>query len=348
MQDEYSILKVEDLRVYFPITRGIVFQRQVGNVKAVDGVDFSITRGETLGLVGESGSGKTTTGLAIIGLVRSTSGKIWFEGQDLDEHNQRRRNELARRMQIIFQDPFASLNPRMTIGNIIEDPLRIAHVLKGKVRYDKVRELMESVRLNPALVNRYPHQLSGGQRQRVGIARSLALDPKFIVCDEPVSALDVSIQAQILNLLEDLQHEFQLSFLFISHDLSVVRHISNRIAVMYLGKIVELSDSDSLYKTPLHPYTQALLASVHSIDPNRERTRKRMVLYGDVPNPADPPMGCHFCTRCPKSMTICYKVEPEFREVKQAHWVACHLLDQSHQDSSKNNHDHILDKIITR
>ena len=345
MEDEHSILKVEDLRVYFPITRGTIFQRQVGSVKAVDGVSFSIKKGETLGLVGESGSGKTTIGLAILRLVKATSGKVWFEGQALDELSYRDQRALSRRMQIIFQDPFASLNPRMTIGNIIADPLQVENTLKGKAKYTKVRELMESVRLNPALVNRYPHQLSGGQRQRVGIARSLALEPTFIVCDEPVSALDVSIQAQILNLLEDLQRQLNLTFLFISHDLSVVRHISNRIAVMYLGKIVELSNAVSLYKTPLHPYTKALLAAVHTIDPQRERNRKRMVLAGDVPDPANPPIGCNFCTRCPQAISICHEVEPGFREVSRAHWVACHLVGQTAQSISAEYHNQSTSEV---
>jgi oligopeptide transport system ATP-binding protein len=328
MEDMHPILKVEDLRVYFPITRGIVFQRQVGSVKAVDRVSFSIQKGETLGLVGESGSGKTTAGLAILQLVTATSGRIWFEGRALDKLIHSDRRAVSRRMQMIFQDPFASLNPRMTIGNIIADPLRVENLVKGKAKFIRVRELLESVRLDPAMVNRYPHQLSGGQRQRVGIARALALEPTFIVCDEPVSALDVSIQAQILNLLEDLQNQFNLTFLFISHDLSVVRHISDRIAVMYLGKIVELSDADTLYKKPLHPYTQALLAAVHTTNPKRERNRKRMVLQGDLPNPANPPVGCNFCTRCPFVIDICPAVEPEFREISPDHWVACHLVDR--------------------
>lgn len=322
-----EILKVKNLCVYFPITRGIIIQRQVGKVKAVDEVSFTIKKGETLGLVGESGSGKTTTGLAILGLVKKTTGGIWFEEQSLDELNRADRRKIYRNLQMIFQDPFASLNPRMTIGNIIADPLDINSSLNGKALRDRVRELLDSVKLDPALVNRYPHQLSGGQRQRVGIARALALGPSFIVCDEPISALDVSIQAQILNLLEELQKKLNLTYLFISHDLSVVRHISDRIAVMYLGKIVELTEAEELYEMPLHPYSQALLAAVHTPNPQLERNRKRMVLSGDLPSPANPPPGCNFSTRCPFSTEICHTTEPEFREIRSKHWVACHLVD---------------------
>ena len=330
MSDETLILKVENLQVHFPITRGIVLQRQVGSVKAVDGIGFSIHRGETLGLVGESGSGKTTTGLAIAQLVKSTGGQVWFEGRLLEGLDQSERRALYQHMQMIFQDPYASLNPRMTIGNVIADPLRVHSEMGSHALKDRVRELLENVRLDPALVNRYPHQLSGGQRQRVGVARSLALGPSFIICDEPVSALDVSVQAQILNLLEDLQRELNLTYLFISHDLAVVRHISNRVAVMYLGKIVELTDSDQLYAEPRHPYTQALLAAVHTPNPRVERQRQRVVLSGDLPSPANPPVGCNFCTRCPVAVDICFEVKPDLHESSAGHWVACHLVEQEY------------------
>ncbi len=326
MSDEMTILTVKDLTVYFPIAQGVVFQRHIGDVRAVDGVSLSINRGETLGLVGESGCGKTTTGLAIMQLVRATGGEVWFEGHPLYKMNQGARRELCRRMQMIFQDPYASLNPRMTIGNIIADPLRVDGSLPRGAIKARVRQLLESVHLDPAMVNRYPYQLSGGQRQRVGIARALALEPSFIICDEPVSALDVSVQAQILNLLEELQREYNLTYLFISHDLAVVRYISNRVAVMYLGKIVEMADSESLYADPQHPYTQALLAAVHTPNPRTERQRQRIVLKGDVPSPVSPSKGCNFCTRCPTAIDICREVAPDYREIRPGHWAACHLL----------------------
>lgn len=334
-----EILKVEDLQVHFPLTQGIILQKQVGSVKAVDGISFSIRKGETLGLVGESGCGKTTTGLAIMQLVEATGGDIWFEGQAVQDLNRSERQALYQRMQMIFQDPYASLNPRMTIGNIIADPIRVNSSMKSKARRARVTQLLESVELDPAMVNRYPHQLSGGQRQRVGVARALALDANFLVCDEPVSALDVSVQAQILNLMVDLQQSMDLTYLFISHDLAVMRHISSRIAVMYLGKIVEMSAVETLYSDPQHPYTQALLASAHTPNPRLEKERTFMVLEGDLPSPTNPPVGCNFNTRCPLVEEICYKVEPEFREVSEGRWVACHLVepdgfDQSNRTSS--------------
>jgi oligopeptide transport system ATP-binding protein len=324
---EQPLLSVRELKVHFPIKRGIVFQRQIGSVMAVDGVSFDISKGDTLGLVGESGCGKTTTGLAILRLITPTAGDIDFESQSIAVTMSKDRQWIRRNIQMIFQDPFASLNPRMTIGNIIADPLRVHHLVRGKALRDRVKELLDLVGLNPSLVNRYPHQFSGGQRQRVGIARALAVEPSFIVCDEPVSALDVSVQAQILNLLEDLQNKLNLTYLFISHDLAVVRHISDRIAVMYLGRIVELTASKRLYKNPLHPYTQALLAAVHVPDPVVEHRRKRNPLHGDLPNPADPPKGCNFYTRCPIAKEICSVEEPLFKQVEPGQWVACHLVE---------------------
>ncbi|MCB0053199.1 MAG: dipeptide ABC transporter ATP-binding protein, partial [Caldilinea sp.] len=300
------LLQVSDLQMHFPITKGIIFQRQVGAIKAVDGIDFSLYRGETLGLVGESGCGKSTTGRAILQLYRPTNGEVRFEGQDLTKTKGEELRKMRRRMQMIFQDPYASLNPRMTVGSIVGEPLEVHGIGKSKKeRQDRVQELLKIVGLNPYFINRYPHEFSGGQRQRIGIARALAVNPSFIVCDEPISALDVSIQAQIINLLEDLQEEFNLTYLFIAHDLSVVRHISDRIAVMYLGKIVELAERDELYAKPMHPYTQALLSAVPIPDPAIESQRKRIILEGDVPSPANPPKGCHFSTRCPKVMDVC-------------------------------------------
>ncbi|RMF01880.1 MAG: ATP-binding cassette domain-containing protein [Chloroflexi bacterium] len=330
-----TLLKVENLKMYFPITKGILFQRHVGDIKAVDDVTFEVKRGETLGLVGESGCGKSTTGRAILQLYRPTDGRVEFEGQNLTELKGESLRKMRRNMQMIFQDPYASLNPRMTVGSIVGEPLEVHGILSGKARKERVKELLNIVGLNPYFINRYPHEFSGGQRQRIGVARALAVQPDFIVCDEPISALDVSIQAQVINLLEDLQAEFGLTYLFIAHDLAVVRHISDRIAVMYLGKIVELTDRDSLYKTPFHPYTQALLSAVPLPDPiaEIERAKHRIILEGDVPSPANPPKGCNFCTRCPardralKEKGIdCGEVEPEFKEVESGHWVACHLF----------------------
>ncbi len=324
-RDGDLLLKVEGLKMYFPITQGIILQRQVGSIKAVDGIDFYIRRGETLGLVGESGCGKSTTGRAILQLYRPTAGHVYFEGVDLTQMKGEQLRRQRRKMQMIFQDPYASLNPRMTVGNIIGEPLEVHHIARGKEKRDRVMELLQVVGLNPYFINRYPHEFSGGQRQRIGIARALAVNPDFIVCDEPISALDVSIQAQIINLLEELQEQFGLTYLFIAHDLSVVRHISDRVAVMYLGKIVEMTDRDTLYTSPLHPYTQALLSAVPIPDPVVESRRQRIILEGDVPSPANPPKGCHFCTRCPRVMDICREQEPEFKNVGNEHYVACFL-----------------------
>ncbi|RME49147.1 MAG: dipeptide ABC transporter ATP-binding protein [Caldilineae bacterium] len=319
------LLEVKNLKMYFPITQGIVIQRHVGDVKAVDGISFFIRRGETLGLVGESGCGKSTTGRAILQLYKPTGGQVIFEGQDITNMRGESLRKMRRRMQMIFQDPYASLNPRMTVGNIIAEPLEVHNILTRRERRERVKELLAEVGLNPYFINRYPHEFSGGQRQRIGVARALALQPDFIVCDEPISALDVSIQAQVINMLEDLQEKFGLTYLFIAHDLSVVRHISDRVAVMYLGKLVEMTDRDTLYADPKHPYTEALLSAVPIPDPAIEEKRRRIILEGDVPSPSNPPKGCNFCTRCPRVFEPCYEQEPEFKEVEPDHWVACHL-----------------------
>jgi oligopeptide transport system ATP-binding protein len=305
-----------------------VLQKKVGDIKAVDGVTFDVRRGETLGLVGESGCGKSTTGRAILQLHRPTSGDVFFEDQNLVELKGEALRRIRRRMQMIFQDPYASLNPRMTVGNIIGEPLDVHNILQPKERRERVQELLRIVGLNPYFVNRYPHEFSGGQRQRIGVARALAVQPDFIVCDEPISALDVSIQAQVINLLEDLQEQFHLTYLFIAHDLSVVRHISDRIAVMYLGKIVELASRDDLYRSPLHPYSQALLSAVPIPDPVVEEKRQRIILQGDVPSPANPPKGCHFSTRCAYAMERCHQADPEWRNMGGDHWVACHRVEE--------------------
>jgi oligopeptide transport system ATP-binding protein len=323
MTENGTIVRVRDLKMHFPITQGILIQRKVGAIKAVDGITFDIVRGETLGLVGESGCGKSTTGRAILQLYRPTAGEVYFEEQNLTTIKGEQLRRMRRRMQMIFQDPYASLNPRMTVGDIIGEPLLVHGLAKSRERRERVQELLRVVGLNPYFVNRYPHEFSGGQRQRIGVARALAVNPDFIICDEPISALDVSIQAQIINLLEDLQAEFNLTYLFIAHDLSVVRHISDRIAVMYLGKIVELTDRQKLYENPLHPYSQALLSAVPIPDPVVEEQRQRIILEGDVPSPANPPVGCNFCTRCPVVMDICKEQEPEFKDVGNGHWVAC-------------------------
>jgi oligopeptide transport system ATP-binding protein len=322
------ILSVRDLRKHFPITSGIIFQRQVGAVRAVDGVDFNVYKGETLGLVGESGCGKSTTGRTILQLYRPTTGSVVFEGQELTTMKGEELRKMRKRMQIIFQDPFASLNPRMTVGSIVSEPLRIHSIIPNKKEQQEYTEnLLERVGLNPYFINRYPHEFSGGQRQRIGIARALALQPTFIVADEPISALDVSIQAQVVNLLQDLQEELNLTYLFIAHDLSMVRHICDRVAVMYLGKIVELGPVDEVYDNPQHPYTQALLSAVPVPDPVVEKKRQRIILTGDLPSPANPPIGCNFNTRCPVGFDLCYQEpDPELLEVQPGHWVACHRV----------------------
>jgi oligopeptide transport system ATP-binding protein len=319
------LLQVRDLKMHFPIYRG-VFQRQVGAVRAVDGISFDVFRGETLGLVGESGCGKSTTGRAILQLYKPTGGAVDFDGANLITLRGEDLRKMRRKMQMIFQDPYASLNPRMTVEQIVGEPLIAHNVATGKEIEERVKHLLEIVGLNPAFTSRYPHEFSGGQRQRIGVARALALQPSFIICDEPISALDVSIQAQVVNLLEDLQEQFNLTYLFIAHDLSMVRHISKRVAVMYLGVIVELTDRDELYKSPLHPYTQALLSAIPVPDPIVDAQRKRIILEGDVPSPANPPSGCRFRTRCPIAETICAESRPDFREVKPGHFVACHLV----------------------
>lgn len=316
------LLEVKNLKKYFPIKKGI-FSKTVAHVKAVDGVDFYVKNGETLGLVGESGCGKSTTGRVILRLLEATEGAVIFQGKDIMTLGKEELQEMRRNMQIIFQDPYASLNPRMTVGDIIGEALDIHGVAKGRKREEKILELLNEVGLRPQHIRRYPHEFSGGQRQRIGIARALALYPRFIVCDEPVSALDVSIQAQIINLMEELQEKFGLTYLFIAHDLSVVKHISDRVAVMYLGKIVELADKDELYESPLHPYTRALLSAIPIPDP--ELKRQRILLEGDVPSPVDPPRGCRFHTRCREAQDICREQDPEFKDVGDGHFVACHL-----------------------
>lgn len=322
------ILSVNGLKKHFPITSGFILQRQVGAVRAVDGISFDVKRGETLGLVGESGCGKSTTGRTILQLYKPTDGGVEFEGQELTTMNNNQMRSIRRQMQIIFQDPFASLNPRMTVGSIVSEPLQIHNLYTAKnERQEYVEALMERVGLNPYFINRYPHEFSGGQRQRIGIARALALQPSFIVADEPISALDVSIQAQVVNLMEELQEEMNLTYLFIAHDLSMVRHICDRVAVMYLGKIVELGPTDAVYDNPLHPYTQALLSAVPEPDPSKEGNRRRIIIRGDLPSPANPPAGCNFNTRCPVAFELCYhEPDPPLIEHETGHWAACHRV----------------------
>jgi oligopeptide transport system ATP-binding protein len=319
------LLRVDRLVKYFPITRGIILQKEVGAVHAVDDVSFDVRSGETVGLVGESGCGKSTTGRTILQLYKPTSGHVYFEGEDLAKLHGEHLRQMRRRMQMIFQDPYASLNPRMTVEEIIGEPLIVHNAARGNEIRDRVKELLNLVGLSGGLVDRYPHEFSGGQRQRIGVARALALQPSLIICDEPISALDVSIQAQVINLLEDLQSKMGITYLFIAHDLSMVRHISNRVAVMYLGVIMELATRDELYKHPLHPYTQALLSAVPIPDPVIEEKRRRTILEGDVPSPINPPSGCRFRTRCPLAQEICAQTRPEFRELAPGHWTACHF-----------------------
>ncbi|MCB9419598.1 MAG: ATP-binding cassette domain-containing protein [Ardenticatenaceae bacterium] len=323
-----TLVTVKNLKKHFPIQRGIVVQRTVGAVKAVDGISFNIARGETLGLVGESGCGKSTAGRTLLGLYPATDGQITIDGLDVRTAKGKELLAVRRKAQMIFQDPFASLNPRWTVNSIVSEPLRVHKLLPNeKERADRVKELLELVGLSSRYVNRFPHEFSGGQRQRIGVARALASEPDFIVCDEPISALDVSIQAQVVNLLEDLQAQFNLTYLFIAHDLSMVRHICSRVAVMYLGVMAELAGKDELYENPLHPYTQALLSAVPVPDPKTSRKRQRIILTGDVPSPIDPPSGCRFHTRCPIAQPHCAQVEPAWREVGTGHFVACHEVE---------------------
>ena len=318
-----DLVEIKDLKMHFPVKSNGLLRRTIGAVKAVDGLSFTVKRGETLGLVGESGCGKSTTGRAILQLHRPTSGSVLFDGQELTKVKGEELRQMRRKVQIIFQDPYASLNPRMTVGDIIGEPIRVHKLRSGKDVRIRVEELLKVVGLNPYFINRYPHEFSGGQRQRIGIARALAVEPDFIICDEPVSALDVSIQAQIINLLEDLQKEFNLTYLFIAHNLSVVKHISDRVAVMYLGKMVELAPAAELYAHPMHPYTQALLSAVPIPDPSIEKNRQRIILQGDVPSPLNPPSGCYFHTRCPLVIDKCRVEEPPFVDYGGGHFSAC-------------------------
>jgi oligopeptide transport system ATP-binding protein len=319
-----TLLDVKNLKMYFPVTSGLLFQRTVAHIKAVDDISFSVKRGETLGLVGESGCGKTTTGRCILQLYRPTEGEVIFEGRELSSLSSKEMRAMRRQMQVIFQDPYSSLNPRMTAGDIIGEPLEVHKLVSNKAeKRERIADLLENVGLNPYMADRFPHEFSGGQRQRIGVARALSVSPQFIVADEPVSALDVSIQAQIINLLEDLQARYNLTYLFIAHDLSVVRHISDRVGVMYLGHLVELAERTDIYVNPVHPYTRALLSAVPIPDPVIDAQRERVILTGEVPSPLNPPSGCVFHPRCPIATEQCSQVLPELREVSENHWSAC-------------------------
>jgi len=326
MVKDKVLLRIKNIKKYFPIPGGL-FGRPVGLVKAVDGISFDMKQGETVRLVGESGCGKSTTGRAILQLHKPTSGSVIFENADLTKISAEELRQLRPKMQMIFQDPYTSLNPRHSVGKIIGEPLVIHGVMNGQQLKDRVAELLELVGMNPAFIHRYPHEFSSGQRQRIGIARAISLNPSFIVCDEPISSLDVSIQAQAVNLLQDLQEQLGLTYLFIAHDLSMVKHISHRIAVMYLGKIVEFTGRNALFDNPLHPYTQSLISAVPIPDPKLERKRHRIILEGEVPSPANPPKGCVFNTRCPLAIDTCFEAPPEYREVQPEHFVACHLVE---------------------
>ncbi|MFM8321186.1 MAG: ABC transporter ATP-binding protein [Chloroflexota bacterium] len=321
------LVQVRNLKKYFPIRKGILIQKHAGDIKAVDDVSFDIYPGETLGLVGETGCGKTTVGRTMLRLYEPTAGSILFDGVDLARLGEGDLRRARSRMQMIFQDPYASLNPRMTVGSIVAAPLDVHGVPNKGSKRERIDELLKIVGLNPDFVNRYPHEFSGGQRQRIGIARALAVSPDLIVCDEPISSLDVSIQAQVVNLLEELQDRLGLAYLFIAHDLSMVRHISDRMAVMYLGKVMELADRDEIYHKPLHPYTQALMSAVPVPDPDVAKKRNRIILEGDIPSPANPPVGCNFNTRCPFAKEVCFQEDPAYREIQPRHWVACHFAE---------------------
>lgn len=324
-----TLVDIHDLKMHFPLTRGIIMQRVVGYVRAVDGVTFSIERGQTLGLVGESGSGKTTIGRTIIRLYKPTAGQILFGDQDLAKLEGEAMRQMRRRVQMVFQDPFASLNPRFTIGSLIAEPMHIYNIASSQEIRDRTAELLRVVGLRAEYIDRYPHEFSGGQRQRIAVARALSINPEFIIADEPVSALDVSVRAQVLNLLQGLQQQFGLTYLFVSHDLSVVRHVADRIAVMYLGKIVELADRDELYAAPKHPYTKALLSAIPIPDPRVEKKRQRIILSGDLPSPINIPSGCRFHTRCPMAQQICREVEPAFEKKEgRDHYAACHFSEK--------------------
>ncbi len=325
MKDNKSLIQINNLKMYFPIKKGLI-SKTVNNVKAVDDVSFEIKKGETLGLVGESGCGKTTTGRTIIKLYEPTDGQIIYDGVDITRFNSHKMTPYRRKMQMIFQDPYASLDPRMTVGDIIGEAIDIHKLMAGKERTERVQYLLERVGLNSEHANRYPHEFSGGQRQRIGIARALAVQPEFIIADEPISALDVSIQAQVVNMLEELQQDLGLTYLFIAHDLSMVKHISTRVGVMYLGKMVELAESNELYKKPLHPYTQALLSAIPIPDPDQSEAKERIVLEGEIPSPINPPSGCRFRNRCKYATAKCAEQEPELKDLGGGHKVACHLL----------------------